>query len=128
VGRPICHFAEQCRTIRLDLSGFGRSTMPASQFSNHGDVAELLDFLQVDQAIVVGISYGGKIALDFALANPQRVTALVLGAPSVGGSQPSERIIQFWEEEETAIEQRDWDTAVELNLRLWVDGPSRQPL
>ena len=120
-------FAEQYRTIRFDLRGFGQSTMPEGQFSNHEDVAGLLDFLQVDKAIVVGLSYGGKIALDFALAYPQRVKALVLAAPSVGGSQPSERILQFWEEEEAAIEQQDWDTAVALNLRLWVDGPHRQP-
>jgi pimeloyl-ACP methyl ester carboxylesterase len=101
--------------------------MPAGQFSHHEDLAGLLDFLQVDRAIILGISFGGKVALDFVLAYPQRVLALVLGAPSVGGTQPSERIIQFWEEEETAVEQGDLDSAVELNLRLWVDGPFRQP-
>ncbi len=120
-------FAEQYRTIRFDLRGFGRSAMPAGRFSNYDDVAGLLDFLQVARAMVVGISFGGKIAIDFALAYPQRVAALVLGAPSVGGTQPSERIIQFWEAEEAAMEQGDLDTAVELNLRLWVDGPQRQP-
>ncbi|MAU01839.1 MAG: alpha/beta hydrolase [Anaerolineaceae bacterium] len=120
-------FAKQYHIIRYDLRGFGRSAMPAGQFSHHDDVAGLLDFLQVDQAIVLGISFGGKVALDFALAYPQRMLALVLGAPSVGGTQPSERILQFWEEEETAVKQGDLDTAIELNLRLWVDGPSRQP-
>jgi pimeloyl-ACP methyl ester carboxylesterase len=120
-------FAQTYRTIRYDLRGFGRSAMPAGQFSHHEDLAGLLDFLQVDRAIILGISFGGKVALDFVLAYPQRVLALVLGAPSVGGTQPSERIIQFWEEEETAVEQGDLDSAVELNLRLWVDGPFRQP-
>ncbi len=120
-------FAENYGTIRCDLRGFGRSAMPTGQFSHHRDVAGLLDFLQIAKAIVVGISFGGKIALDFALAYPQRVTALVLGAPSVGGTQPSERILQFWDEEEAAIVREDWDTAVELNLRLWLDGPHRLP-
>ena len=120
-------FANDYSTIRYDLRGFGRSVIPAGQFSHHDDLAGLLDFLQVDQAIVLGISFGGKVSLDFALAYPQRVAALVLGAPSVSGTQPSERIIQFWEEEETAVEQGDLDTAVALNLRLWVDGLYRQP-
>lgn len=120
-------FAQTYRTIRYDLRGFGRSAMPAGQFSHHADLAGLLDFLQVARAIVVGISFGGKVAIDFALAYPQRVVALVLGAPTVGGTQPSRRIIQFWEAEETAVEQGDLATAVELNLRLWVDGPLRQP-
>lgn len=120
-------FAQTFRTLHYDLRGFGRSAMPAGQFSHHDDVAGLLDFLQVDRAIVLGISFGGKVAIDFALAYPQRVTALVLGASTVGGTQPSERIFQFWEEEETAVEQGDLETAVELNLQLWVDGPFRQP-
>ena len=120
-------FAQQYRTIRCDLRGFGRSAMPSGRFSHHDDLAGLLDFLQVDQAIVLGVSFGGKVAVDFALAYPQRVTALVLGAPSIGGAEPTERIIQFWEEEETAVEQGNLATAVALNLHLWVDGIYRQP-
>jgi pimeloyl-ACP methyl ester carboxylesterase len=120
-------FAQQYRVIRFDLRGFGQSVMPSGTFSNHDDVAGLLDFLQVDQAIVLGVSYGGKIAIDFALAYPDRVTALILGAPSIGGAAPSARIIQVWTEEEAAIEREDWETAVEINLRTWVDGIHRQP-
>lgn len=119
--------AERYRVVRFDWRGFGRSAMPSGQFSNHNDVAGLLNFLQIDRAIVVGISFGGKNALDFALAYPQRVSALILGAPSVGGAEPSARIRQFWEAEDAALEQGDWDTAVALNLQLWVDGIHRQP-
>ncbi len=120
-------FAQRFRTLRYDLRGFGRSAMPAGRFSHHDDVAGLLDYLQVQRAIVLGISFGGKVAIDFALAYPQRVLALVLAAPTIGGSEPSERVIEFWEQEELAIARGDLDTAVELNLRLWVDGPHRQP-
>ncbi len=120
-------FAEQHRVVRFDLRGFGRSAMPSGQFSHHADVAGLLDFLQMERAIVAGISFGGKTAIDFALAYPQRVTALVLGAPSIGGAAPSARIQQIWEDEDAAIERGEWDTAVELNLKLWVDGIHRQP-
>lgn len=120
-------FAQQYRVVRYDMRGFGRSAMPSGTFSNHGDVAGLLDFLQIEQAIVVGISFGGKIAIDFALAYPERITRLVLGAPSIGGTKPSERILQFWEAEEAAMDAEDLETAVSLNLQLWVDGIHRQP-
>ena len=120
-------FAQQYRTIRYDLRGFGRSAMPEGRFSHHDDLAGLLNCLELEQAIVVGISFGGKVAIDFALAHPERVARLILGAPSVGGTQPSEHMLQFWDEEETAVERGDLEPAVELNLRLWVDGIYRQP-
>jgi pimeloyl-ACP methyl ester carboxylesterase len=55
-----------------------RPCRPAS-FSQHDDLAGLLDFLQVEQAIVLGVSYGGKVAIDFALAYPQRVSGAGVG-------------------------------------------------
>jgi pimeloyl-ACP methyl ester carboxylesterase len=45
----------------------------------------LLNFLGVDQAVLIGLSSGGGIALDFALTHPQKVLGLVLSAPFVNG-------------------------------------------
>jgi len=118
-------FSKIYRVIRFDYRGFGRSSMPSGSFSNYEDVRALLDFLQIKMVCVLGISFGGLIALDFALAYPGYTTALVLGAPSVSGASPSERIEQFWEEEESALENGDIEGATELNLKLWVDGPHR---
>ncbi|MEJ2247628.1 MAG: alpha/beta hydrolase [Acidobacteriota bacterium] len=120
-------FSKDYQVIRFDLRGFGRSNMPPGPFSNHEDVRGLLDFLQLKPVSVVGISFGGLIALDFALAYPDYVLALILGAPSVSGAAPSERIKRFWEEEEKALDRGDLEGATELNLRLWVDGPHRTP-
>lgn len=120
-------FAQHFQTIRFDLRGFGRSHMPPGHFSNYKDVAGLMDYLGLESACVLGISFGGLIALDFALAYPERVSALVLGAPSVSGDTPSARIQQFWAEEDESLERGDLEAATELNLRLWVDGPHRSP-
>jgi pimeloyl-ACP methyl ester carboxylesterase len=120
-------FAARYRVIMMDMRGFGRSDGPAGKFSNVEDVRGLLDFLKVRQAHVLGISYGGLVAIDFSLAYPDRVKTLILGAPSVNGDQPSARIVQFWEAEEAAIERGELAEATELNLRLWVDGPQRRP-
>jgi pimeloyl-ACP methyl ester carboxylesterase len=118
-------FSKSYQVIRFDLRGFGRSNMPSGSFSNYEDVRALLDFLQLKPVYLLGISFGGLIALDFTLAYPNYVQALILGAPSVSGASPSERIKQFWEEEDQALEGGDIEGATELNLRLWVDGPHR---
>jgi pimeloyl-ACP methyl ester carboxylesterase len=118
-------FSKAYQVIRFDLRGFGRSNMPSGSFANVEDVRALLDFLQLKRVTLLGISFGGLIALDFTLAYPEYVEALVLGAPSVSGASPSARIRQFWEEEEMALESGDIEGATELNLRLWVDGPQR---
>jgi 3-oxoadipate enol-lactonase len=119
-------FSEAYQVIRFDLRGFGRSNMPSGSFSNHEDIRALLDFLGIKTVYLLGISFGGLIALDFTLAYPSYVKALVLGAPSISGASPSERIRQFWEEEDEALEKGDLERATELNLNLWVDGPHRE--
>jgi len=119
-------FSKEYQVIRFDLRGFGRSNMPSGSFSNYGDIKALLDFLGIKSVYLLGISFGGLIALDFTLAHPEYVKALVLGAPSVGGASPSERIRQFWDEEDALLEKDDLDGATELNLKLWVDGPHRE--
>lgn len=119
-------FAEKYRVVRFDYRGFGRSTMPAGSFSNVEDVRALLDFLGIDSSYIIGVSFGGLIGLDFTLAYPERVKALILGAPSVSGDMPSERIRGVWAAEDEAFERGDLDEATELNVRFWVDGPHRE--
>ena len=119
-------FSKEYQVIRFDLRGFGRSNMPSGIFSNTEDTRALLDFLGIEKTYLLGISFGGLIALDFTLAHPGYVEALVLGAPSVSGTNPSERIRQFWDEEDAALEKDDLEGATELNLKLWVDGPHRE--
>lgn len=120
-------FTQRYRVLRYDLRGFGKSAVPATAFKSHEELAELLRHLGIARAHIVGISYGGKIALDFALAHPEMVNALVLTAPSVSGSEPSEDVLAFYEAEEAALEAEDLDGATELNLKMWVDGPRRSP-
>jgi 3-oxoadipate enol-lactonase len=120
-------FSRRYRAIRCDLPGFGKSLLPDGPFAGHEWCAGMLRFLGVERAHVVGVSFGGRIALDFALAYPEMVSALVLVCPSVGGEEPSEAVRQFGDDEEALLERGDLDGATELNLRMWVDGPHREP-
>jgi len=119
-------FSDVYQVIRFDLRGFGRSNMPSGTFSNYEDIRALLDYLEIKSVYLLGISFGGLIALDFVLVYPDYIKALVLGAPSVSGAIPTERIKRFWKAEEAALEKGDLEGATELNLRLWVDGPHRE--
>jgi pimeloyl-ACP methyl ester carboxylesterase len=120
-------FAAEYRVIRTDLRGYGRTVVALGQFSYHEDVAALLRHLGEESAFVVGLSFGGRVAIDFALAFPEMVEGLVLGAPAVSGHQPSEELLRFSEEEDRLLEQGNLAGATELNLRMWVDGPFRRP-
>jgi len=75
------------RVIRYDVRGFGKSSLPEEDrpYSDHEDLATLLDHLEVDAAHVVGFSMGSAIVVDFALAYPDRTRSLVAVGPWVFG-------------------------------------------
>jgi 3-oxoadipate enol-lactonase len=77
------------RVLRYDLRGFGGSTGHADITGDADDLRTLLDSLGIRSAYVVGLSRGSRVALDFAVAFPERVRALVLYGPTPpAGFQP----------------------------------------
>jgi 3-oxoadipate enol-lactonase len=121
-------FSAHHRVIRPDARGFGESLPPGGPWSHHTDVLALLDELLVARAHVVGASMGAGIAVETALARPDAVASLVLAAPGgalLGDAPPELRPI--WAAEVDALDRGDLDAAVEVNLKGWVDGPSRPP-
>ena len=72
------------RVIRYDLRGFGRSERQIGQGHRHqDDLNLLLDELQISKAHLVGLSRGGRVALEFAIDHPDRVLKLVLIDPAI---------------------------------------------
>jgi 3-oxoadipate enol-lactonase len=72
--------AERYRVIRYDCRGFGASGPfdPAVPYTHASDLIALLDHLAVGDAVLAGLSFGGRVALQTALAAPARVRGLVL--------------------------------------------------
>ncbi len=119
-------FAGQYRTLRYDVRGFGKSKSPMAYYSNHGDLRDLLDELGIERTYVLGLSMGGAIAIDFTLAYPDYVAALIPVAAGLSGHQVKESS-PLRDELRAAYASGDKPRAVELSLRLWTDGPNRSP-
>jgi pimeloyl-ACP methyl ester carboxylesterase len=78
-------FAKRFRVVRYDLRPFGESNRLENAYSVPDDLRLLLDHLQIKRAHLVGHSFGGGAALDFALLHPDRVASLTLAAAGPTG-------------------------------------------
>lgn len=78
-------FAQRFRTVVMDMPGFGQSDRPefdrAYPKVAADAVARLMDGLGIEKAHLLGNSMGGYVALEFALAYPEKVDRLVLMGP-----------------------------------------------
>lgn len=77
------------QVIRYDRRGYSRSELPAKPYSSTEDLRKLLTHLKVQQAVIVGSSSGGALALDFAVAHPEMTAGLFLIGPVVHGMEYS---------------------------------------
>jgi 3-oxoadipate enol-lactonase len=115
---PVVPFlAERFRTIRTDLRFFGRSTGPAAPWSWEEDVVGVLDELGVERAALVGLSLGGRVAFDVALAHRERLWALACVAPGLGGHDGA----AYTEEHEARYEAAEdkLEAMMEIDFEVW---------
>jgi 3-oxoadipate enol-lactonase len=119
--------SERYRVVNVDLPGYGDSGLPRDRYANHDAVSGLLDALDVRQATLVGCSFGGAVALDTALAYPDRVGALALFAPAVSGHPWSQEFRQRAQSLFAGIDEDDLDAVARAEVELWVVGPDRTP-
>jgi 3-oxoadipate enol-lactonase len=119
--------ARRFRTVRVDLRGFGETPLPDGPFVYAADMAALFASLAIERAHVVGVSMGGSVALDLALAHPDAVDRLVLVGSGIDGWEHDAGLHAAWEEEAEALERGDLDEAAWVAVRTWLDGPTRAP-
>ncbi len=82
--------SQHFRVVRYDLRGFGQSTLPSAPYVHADDCAALMDHLQMPRAHLVGLSAGGRVALDVAVRHPARVARLAVLDTFIGGYLPSQ--------------------------------------
>ena len=118
--------AKTHRVVRYDADAHGKSPLPPEVYWDHASLRELMNALGIDRAILVGLSMGGKVAIDLALENPERVEAIVAVSSGLSGYRFES---DFYLEHRDAMIQAwrvgEFDTVVEEFQRSWTDGPHR---
>ncbi|MFN2565458.1 MAG: alpha/beta fold hydrolase [Gemmatimonadaceae bacterium] len=116
----------QGRCIAPDLRGFGQSGVapPYSMDRYADDVAELLDGLAAEPAVVVGLSMGGYVAFAFWRRHRAKVRALVLadtraGADTEEGREKRRRLIEV-------ARSRGSSTIAEMQIASMVGQATRE--
>jgi pimeloyl-ACP methyl ester carboxylesterase len=123
-GRPFLTALERTfDCIAFDHRGTGDSgaaCMPFTTADLAGDALGLLDALGIERAHVLGVSMGGMAAQELALADPDRIRTLTLGATYCGGPEGTlmaEEALQTLSEALASANRERVDRAIwEINL------------
>jgi pimeloyl-ACP methyl ester carboxylesterase len=121
-------FARRHDTVRYDLRGYGRSEEPDRRYSDLRDLQGLLDALSIGRCAIVGCGSGAQLAVDFALAHPDAIDAIVAVAPALSGyrwSDPGLRMLL--DEVDQAISAGDPVRAMEMELAVWAPLSTQDP-
>jgi 3-oxoadipate enol-lactonase len=117
---------EPFRLIRYDVQGYGKSPAPTAPFTHLGDLIAVLDHLAADRVLLVGHSGGGGTAIGLALADPARVSGLLLLAPGVP-DYPWPLEDPYYVSFTELYEAGDRDGLTELGLRTWAAADPGPP-
>ena len=115
--------------VRYDLRGHGQSDTATAPFSHLGDLVSVLDALKIVKATLIGLSAGSTIALDAALAIPDRIDRIVLAGPAPSGYIPKVPP-PFFADMMAALKAGDIKkvTEVVLATSVFAAPPETQPL
>ncbi len=110
--------------IRYDTRGHGLSEAPPPPYSAGDlarDLAGLLDGLQIDSAVICGLSVGGLIAQRFTLDYSERVRALILCDTGV-------RIgtVASWEERIAIVREKGLGALSAVSMEHWFSADFRR--
>lgn len=96
--------AKDFRVVTFDPRGIGNSRVQNKNALRNlsmqtfvEDVRQLLDFLKIEQINLLGASFGGFVAQEFALAFPERLNKLILACTTAGGAnhvKPADEVLR----------------------------------
>lgn len=121
----IVQLAGDFAIVTYDKRGHGLSDAPPAPYKmdDHvGDLAALLDFLEVKDAIICGLSVGGMIAQGLTFARPDLVRALILcdTAHNIGTDD-------LWNDRIEAVETGGIEAIADKILERWFSEEYRKP-
>jgi pimeloyl-ACP methyl ester carboxylesterase len=120
-------FAGRYQVIRYDMRGYGKSDPASGPRTRRHDLYRLLQHLNIARAHLLGCSMGGEMVIDLALEHPELAESLIVVNSTPSGfelqGEPPPVLLEMF----AAMQQGDIERTSELQLRIWVDGPHRQP-
>jgi pimeloyl-ACP methyl ester carboxylesterase len=101
------------KVITYDMRGFGKSSLPAGRYSHQEDLHELLKSLGISETKIVGHSFGGEVAIEYALRYPNEANSLVLISSGLSGING---------------DSTEWNALVELGRNGDIEGMKERML
>ena len=120
------HFAQQFRVVRYDLRGYGHSEPVEGNYTNLQDLIAVLGALQIEEPVILmGCSMGGGLALEFALAHPAQLKALIMVGSGPTGLALDVPEPALFGEAEAAYNKGDLELVAEIETQIWFQGGGR---
>jgi pimeloyl-ACP methyl ester carboxylesterase len=87
--KQIDDLSQNFRVIAFDARGISRSKLNENETVSikaiADDICDILDELKIEKASILGTSFGGFVAQEFAARYPERLNKLILACTSFGG-------------------------------------------
>lgn len=112
--------------ICIDFIGHGKSDLPedVSFYETEAiidQIKSVYEFFDIEKAVIVGYSMGGRVALSFVVKNPHQVLGLILESTSPGIMDIGERAQRKKSDKELA--QIIMDNGVDKFIDYWMTIP-----
>jgi len=120
------HFRHQYTVMRYDLRGHGStatSPRPFKLADLADDLNALLDALGANETHLVGVSMGGMVAQQFALAHPSRLSSLTL-ADTSSRTPPDARAM--WDQRANTVRREGLAALADATLDRWLTADFRR--
>jgi pimeloyl-ACP methyl ester carboxylesterase len=105
-------FSKHYKVLRYDTRGHGKSAVPSGEeYTDPDDLINLMRYLNINHAHVIGLSMGGSIAIDFTLSYPEAVDSLVVVDSTLNGYTWTEKYGESLSSIWTTCKEKGLETA-----------------
>lgn len=123
----IGEFRNDKRIVRFSDIGHGKSKSNNNQIYGHEIIVKLSQATEKNPAIIMGLSWGAMLCVDYALKHPNKVDKLILVSPGLSGWNYFKDTLAAKNNKlrRIAIENNNIEQAAILFHQNWVVGPRR---